>query len=66
MTDSSDTQLPDLEGAADERSRQLAELERSAGPLPAHWLQRQLQRVLAAWAENETATDIEAENHIDY
>ena len=65
MTDSSASPTDDLHGTADERRRQLTELE-AAGPLPAEWLRRQLDSCLAAWADDETTLDIEAEARIDY
>jgi len=58
-------QTPDLAGTADER---MAQLERLAadGELSAHWLRRQLDAALAAWADDETTLDIEDENSVDY
>jgi hypothetical protein len=63
MTDSLPAQPDDLTGTADERLAQLAQV---TGPLPAEWLRRQLDAALAAWADDETALDIDAEAHADY
>jgi len=55
----------DLTGTADERVRRLAELA-AMGPLSAEWLKRQLDLALAAWADDETALDVERESHMDF
>ena len=57
--------MRDLTGTADERMNQLAKLD-AGEPLPAEWLRRQLDLVLAAWAEDETTLDIDRESRIDY
>ena len=57
--------MNDLTGTADERMNQLEHLEAS-GELTTEWLRRQLDLVLAAWADDETTLDIEAESHTDY
>lgn len=57
--------MNDLTGTADERMNQLEQLE-ATGELTAEWLRRQLDLVLAAWADDETTLDIEAESRTDY
>lgn len=54
--------MDDLNGTADERIHQLANV---ADP-DAVWLRRQLENALAAWADDETELDIDRESRIDY
>lgn len=54
----------DLSGTADDRLRQLAELE--SIDLPGSWLRRQLHAALSAWADDETRLDIDEEARTDY
>jgi hypothetical protein len=56
----------DLRGTADERVRQLAHLDASGRALSAEWLRRQLDLVLEAWEDDETALDVEREAHTDF
>ncbi|GAA2001030.1 hypothetical protein [Microbacterium ulmi] len=65
MTDSTPAPVDDLAGTADERIRQLALLDAS-NALTAEWLRRQLDSALAAWADDETVLDIEADSHVDF
>lgn len=62
-----DTTSPDdLRGTADERVRQLAQLDADGRTLSAEWLRRQLDLVLEAWEDDETALDVERESHTDF
>lgn len=56
--------MDDLKGTADDRIVQLGQLDASA--LTPQWLRRQLDLALAAWADDETILDIQAESHEDY
>jgi len=66
MTETDRAEPDDLSGVVDERISQLASLEASPAHLSEEWLRRQLHSALAAWARNETLTEIEAENRTDY
>lgn len=65
MTEPSSSEPPDLTGAVDERIEQLARVD-AAGDVSAAWLRRQLDLVLAAWAEDATQLDIDTEARADY
>ena len=57
--------MDDLTGTADQRARQLAELE-ATGSLSEEWLTRQLKLALKAWEADETLLDINAEGREDF
>ena len=57
--------MEDLTGTADERMRQLVELE-ARGPLAAEWVRDQLTLALMTWAEAETRLDVDSERREDY
>jgi len=56
--------MDDLTGTADERINQLE--RHDSDSLTAEWLRRQLDLVLAAWADDETKLDIEEESRADF
>jgi hypothetical protein len=56
--------MDDLTGTADDRVLQLSQLD--AATLSPEWLRRQLDLALAAWGDDETILDIEAERRGDF
>ena len=54
----------DLRGTLDERTRQLASVPES--DQTAEWLRRQLKGALEAWAEDQTALDVDREGRDDF